>query len=88
MRGTVLSLPGPNRQPYLKRIACTHPRRRAFRLCWRETPEPITGIVALEHVEPGIPDFVETLEIHMPDDSVYRIDSRRPKEPRGWKTRR
>ena len=87
IRGTVRR-PAPNLQPCLKRISCTHPRRRAFQLFWQETSEPIIDATEFEHIEPEIPEFIEAILIHMPDDSVFWIQSTRPPEPKERKQRR
>jgi hypothetical protein len=76
IRGTVLAPPGS--EPYLIRDFDNRPKTRAFRLAFRNNNAVVPFVPhSLEHIEPGIPDSVDSLVIHLPSGNRYFIGSSR-----------
>lgn len=72
IRGTVLAPPGS--EPYLIPSHHTRPKTRAFRLAFRNNNAEVPFVPQpVEHLEPEVPDFVDTLSILLPDDKTFTI---------------
>ncbi len=79
IKGRVLG--PPEAEPYLVPEFEARPKNRGFRLAFRNNSDRLPFVIhEFEQVIPKVPDFVDFLRIHLPNEEIFTIDrARRPR---------